>query len=111
MGEDYLLQTTGITKRYKDVLAVDHIDLKLKKGEIYGLIGRNGAGKTTLLKMLAGLANPTEGDYTIFGLNGRKTAELRDRVGVLIERPGLFNGLTAFQNMKVKTSFLLFRKM
>ncbi len=103
MGEDYLLQTTGITKRYKDVLAVDHIDLKLKKGEIYGLIGRNGAGKTTLLKMLAGLANPTEGDYTIFGLNGRKTAELRDRVGVLIERPGLFNGLTAFQNMKVKS--------
>ena len=103
MGEDYLLQTTGITKRYKDVLAVDHIDIKLKKGEIYGLIGRNGAGKTTLLKMLAGLANPTEGDYTIFGLNGRKTAELRDRVGVLIERPGLFNGLTAFQNMKVKS--------
>ena len=103
MSEEYLLQTHDITKKYKDVLAVDHINLKLKKGEIYGLIGRNGAGKTTLLKMLAGLANPTEGDYTIFGLSGRKTASLRDRVGVLIERPGLFNGLTAFQNMKVKS--------
>lgn len=103
MGEDYLLQTTGITKRYKDVLAVDHIDLKLKKGEIYGLIGRNGAGKTTLLKMLAGLADPTEGSFSIFGISGKKTATLRDRVGVLIERPGLFNGLNAFQNMKVKS--------
>lgn len=54
MSEDYLLLTKDITKQYKNVLAVDHINLSLKKGEIYGLIGPNGAGKTTLLKMLAG---------------------------------------------------------
>jgi len=103
MAEEFLLQTNDLTKRYKDVLAVDHVNLKLKKGEIYGLIGRNGAGKTTLLKMLAGLADPTEGSFSIFGVSGKKTASLRDRVGVLIERPGLFNGMNAFQNMKVKS--------
>ena len=102
MSEEYLLQTKDITKKYKDVLAVDHVNISLKKGEIYGLIGRNGAGKTTLLKMLAGLANPTEGDYTIFGLSGRKTASLRDRVGVLIENPGLFGNMSVFDNLKVK---------
>ena len=102
MSEEFLLQTKDITKKYKDVLAVDHVNISLKKGEIYGLIGRNGAGKTTLLKMLAGLANPTEGDYTIFGLSGRKTASLRDRVGVLIENPGLFGNMSVFDNLKVK---------
>lgn len=102
MTDEYLLQTKDITKKYKDVLAVDHININLKKGEIYGLIGRNGAGKTTLLKMLAGLANPTEGDYTVFGMSGRKTASLRDRVGVLIENPGLFGNMSVFDNLKVK---------
>lgn len=102
MTDGYLLQTKDITKKYKDVLAVDHININLKKGEIYGLIGRNGAGKTTLLKMLAGLANPTEGDYTVFGMSGRKTSSVRDRIGVLIENPGLFGNMTAFDNLKVK---------
>ena len=52
---EYLLETDNITKRYGPVTAVDHVSIRLKQGEIYGLIGRNGAGKTTLLKMLAGL--------------------------------------------------------
>ena len=108
MSEDYLLLTKDITKQYKNVLAVDHINLSLKKGEIYGLIGPNGAGKTTLLKMLAGLAAPTEGDYTVFGKSGKSTASLRDRIGVLIETPGLFSNLSAFQNMKVKALALGF---
>ena len=67
--DDFLLQTNEITKDFKNIRAVDHIDLKLKKGEIYGLIGRNGAGKTTLLRMLAGLAQPTEGSYSLLGLS------------------------------------------
>ena len=104
--DDFLLQTNEITKDFKNIRAVDHIDLKLKKGEIYGLIGRNGAGKTTLLRMLAGLAQPTEGSYSLLGLSGKKIARLRDRVGVLIEAPGLFCSMTAMQNMKVKAMAL-----
>lgn len=106
MSEEFLLQTNALTKEFKNVKAVDHVDIKLKRGEIYGLIGRNGAGKTTLLRMLAGLAKPTEGDYTLFGLSGKKIASLRDRVGVLIEAPGLFSNMTAMQNMKVKAMAL-----
>ena len=99
---EYLLETDNITKKYGNITAVDHVTIKLQRGEIYGLIGRNGAGKTTLLKMLAGLAKPTDGSYTIFGESQKNTAKLRDRIGVLIETPGLFPNLSAFDNMKIK---------
>ena len=110
MSEDYLVQAHAITKEYKNVTAVDHIDLKLKRGEIYGLIGRNGAGKTTLLRMLAGFAAPTEGDYSLFGVSGKKISSLRDRVGVLIESPKLFLNMSAYQNLKVKAMALGLRE-
>ncbi len=99
---DYLLETDNITKKYGAITAVDHVTLKIKRGEIYGLIGRNGAGKTTLLKMLSGLAKPTEGGYRIFGESEEKTAKLRDRIGVLIESPGLFPTLSIMDNMRIK---------
>ena len=66
------------------------------------MVGLENAGKTTLLKMLAGLAKPTDGSYTIFGESQKNTAKLRDRIGVLIETPGLFPNLSAFDNMKIK---------
>ena len=103
---EYLLETDNITKRYGQLTAVDHVTLHLEKGEIYGLIGRNGAGKTTLLKMLAGLAKPTEGSFSIFGETAEATVHLRDRIGVLIESPGLYPSMSAFENMKVKALML-----
>ncbi|MBR5938696.1 MAG: ATP-binding cassette domain-containing protein [Clostridiales bacterium] len=103
---EYLLETDNITKVYGSITAVDHVSIKLKQGEIYGLIGRNAAGKTTLLKMLAGLAHPTEGSFRIFGESEKKTAHMRDRIGVLIESPGLLLNLSAFENMKVKALML-----
>ena len=105
--EEYILETDNITKKYGAILAVDHVSIRLKRGEIYGLIGRNGAGKTTLLKMLAGLAKPTEGTYRIFGEPEKKTAKLRDRIGVLIEGPGLIPNMSAMENMKVKAMIAL----
>ena len=98
---EYLLETENITKRYGPIVAVDHVSIRLKQGEIYGLIGRNGAGKTTLLKMLAGLAKPTEGSFTLFGESAEKTSRMRDRVGVLIETPGLYPNLNAMGNMRI----------
>ena len=103
---EYLLETDNITKRYGPVTAVDHVSIRLKQGEIYGLIGRNGAGKTTLLKMLAGLASPTEGSFKIFGESEKKSQMMRDRIGVLIESPGLYPTMTAFENMKIKALML-----
>lgn len=103
---EYLLETDNITKKYGPLVAVDHVSIRLKQGEIYGLIGRNGAGKTTLLKMLAGLAKPTEGSFTIFGESEEKSARMRDRVGVLIETPGLYPNLNAMANMKIMAMIL-----
>ena len=59
---DYLLCTRGLTKKFGHHHAVDHVDLHIPKGAIYGFIGRNGAGKTTCLKMISGLSKPTEGE-------------------------------------------------
>lgn len=104
--EEYILETDNITKKYGAIIAVDHVSIHLKRGEIYGLIGRNGAGKTTLLKMLAGLAKPTEGSYRIFGESEKKTAKLRDRIGVLVESPGLTPNISAMENMKLQALML-----
>lgn len=71
---DYILTTDNLCKQYKHVKAVDSINLHIKKGDIYGFIGRNGAGKTTTLKMLSGLAKPTSGSFSIFGCSKNELA-------------------------------------
>ena len=61
-----VIQTRGLSKRYKDKWAVDHLDLQVEQGDIYGFIGQNGAGKSTTLKLLCGLARPTQGEALLF---------------------------------------------
>ena len=97
-----ILETDKITKMYKDKTAVNQVTIHVERGEVYGLIGRNGAGKTTLLKMIANLAQPTSGTFTVHGANGETTAQMRSKIGVLIEDPGVFQNLNAFQNLKAK---------
>lgn len=99
---DYLLTTENLSKQYGKQKAVERVGLHVKKGEIYGLIGRNGAGKTTILRMLSGLAAPTEGEISLFGKNGTETKELRGRIGTLIENPGIYANMSAYQNLKIK---------
>ena len=64
--ESFIIETKQLTKKYKGELAVSNVNLHIKKGSIYGLLGRNGAGKTTLMKMLLGLTPPTSGTFTLF---------------------------------------------
>lgn len=99
---EYLLETEGISKRFKNFYAVKHVDMKVKRGAIYGLIGRNGAGKTTLLRVLSGLALPTEGDFKLFGRKSGEAKELMGRMGILIEQPGLYPGMNAYDNIELK---------
>ena len=68
---EYLLSTDSLTKRYGRHKAVNSVNIHIRQGDIYGLIGRNGAGKTTLLRMISGLASPTEGEFTLFGKRGK----------------------------------------
>ncbi len=103
--KEILLKTRGLTKQYGRQLAVDHLDIHIGKGAIYGFIGRNGAGKTTLLRCLSGLARPTEGEIEMFRHTGKDLGEIRSRIGCLIESPGLYPGMTAYENLMVKCKF------
>ncbi len=91
----YILTTDNLTKRYGDKVAAGNINIHIREGEIYGLIGRNGAGKTTIMRMISGLSNPTSGTYTYNGDN-------HNGIGVLIESPGIFPKRSAFDNLKIK---------
>ena len=102
---EYLLSTKGLSKCFGHHKAVDHVNLHIRKGAIYGFIGRNGAGKTTCLKMISGLAEPTEGEIEIFGYKGNDLKQMRLRIGCLIEAPGLYENMTAYENIKTKCLF------
>lgn len=97
---DNILRIENITKVYSKVKVLDNISMHVKRGEIYGLIGKNGSGKTTLLKIIGGLAFPTEGDIFLF--DEKINSDLLERIGVLIEAPGIYPDMTAYQNMKLK---------
>lgn len=99
---EYLLTTNHLTKQYGRQKAVDEVNLHVRQGDIYGLIGRNGAGKTTILKIISGLASPTAGDFTLFGESGRHTAQYMSRIGTMIESPGLYPNMSAAENLKLK---------
>lgn len=97
-----LLTTSSLTKKYKHQTAVNSINISIYRGEIYGLVGKNGAGKTTLLKMIGGLIAPTNGDITLMGYSGKERNKVMSRIGSLIEIPGLYPGMTAYDNLKLK---------
>ncbi len=98
-AEEYVLKTTKLTKIYGKQKAVNAVNLHVRKGDIYGFIGKNGAGKSTFMKMVAGLAAPDAGTIELFGSSD--VERQRMRVGTLIEMPGLYKGMTAAENLEV----------
>lgn len=108
--QEYLLSTTALTKQFGHHKAVDSVDIHIKKGAIYGFIGRNGAGKTTCLKMISGLSTPTSGNIQLFGYSGKELSLIRSRVGCLVEAPGLYGGMSAYDNLMVKCKLLGIKK-
>ncbi|MBQ8297857.1 MAG: ATP-binding cassette domain-containing protein [Ruminococcus sp.] len=99
---NYILKTNNLTKQYGRQKAVNCVNMNVKQGDIYGFIGRNGAGKTTFLKMIAGMASLTDGEIEIYGKKGRDINSVRSRIGCLIEAPGLYPNMTAYDNLKIK---------
>ena len=99
---EYILETNNLTKIYGQKEAAKDVNLHIKEGHIYGLIGRNGAGKTTIMRMISGLSRPTRGSYSLFGKTGLQMQMLLKNVGVLIEYPGLYPRLSAYENLKIK---------
>ncbi len=99
---EYILETRDLTKVYGEKEAARDVNLHIREGEIYGLIGRNGAGKTTIMRMISGLSTPTRGSYSLFGKTGAGLGKMMKHVGVLIEHPGLYPRLSAYENIKIK---------
>ena len=99
---DYVIETRELTKRYGQHAAADAVSLHVKRGKIYGFIGRNGAGKTTCMKMICGLTTPTSGGIRLFGKSEQESGSLRSRIGSLIEEPGLYYEMTAYENLKCR---------
>jgi ABC-2 type transport system ATP-binding protein len=101
MDNTTIVETHGLTKRYgSGVLAVDSVDMSVRRGEVYGFLGPNGAGKTTTLRMLVGLIRPTSGTATVTGHQPGSPAGL-SRIGSLIESPGFYPYLSGRENMRV----------
>jgi len=98
----YLVETKKLTKKFGNQLAVNNVDLKIERGAIYGLIGRNGAGKTTIMKMICGLSSASSGEISLFGKSGEESRECLGRIGTLIENPGIYPRLSAYDNLKLK---------
>ena len=100
MGNDLVIQASGLTKFYGELLAVDHIDFEVKSGEIFGLLGPNGAGKTTTIRMLTGLSKPTEGKASVLGFDiGSEIVKIKRHIGVVPEISNLYDELSAFDNL------------
>ena len=107
---EMLLETRNLTKQYGHHKAVDSVNMHIKKGAIYGFIGRNGAGKTTCLKMISGLYKPTCGEIEMFGNKGKDLQKVRSRIGCLIEAPGLYGNMTAYENLNIKCKLFGIKK-
>lgn len=95
-----VIETSGLTKRYGAFTAVDSLDLSVKRGEVYGLLGPNGSGKTTTILMLLGLTEPTEGSIRVLDLDpARQPLSVKARVGYLPDEVGFYGHLTARENL------------
>ncbi|WP_125153249.1 ABC transporter ATP-binding protein [Clostridium rectalis] len=95
-----ILKTYNLTKRYGAIKVVENVNMNIKKGEIYGFLGRNGAGKTTTLRMIMGLISPTKGQYELFGKN-MGDRQVLGRIGAIIETSGFYPNLTAMENLDI----------
>src|SRR6202163_325863 len=100
MAGEIVIKAEGLTKRYGAKLAVDHIDIEVRAGEIVGILGPNGSGKTTTILMLLGLTEPSEGRAQVAGFDPlRDPLEVKRRVGYLPDQIGFYDGLSARDNL------------
>lgn len=101
---EMILETKGLVKQFGGKTAVNHVDMEVHRGDIYGFIGKNGAGKTTLIRMAVGLAAPTSGTVRLMGSD--RLEEQRRKIGTVIEYPAVFPHMTAKENMETQCRLL-----
>jgi len=98
--EQHIIELAGLTKKYGSFTAVDHLDLTIRQGEVFGLLGPNGAGKSTTILMMLGLTDPTEGTVYVCGINSTSNPiKVKRKVGYLPEDVGFYEDLTGVENL------------
>lgn len=105
---NYVLQTFGLTKKYGRKNAVDHVDMKISQGDIYGFVGENGSGKTTVIRLITGLIRPNEGYFELFGADSRSgdINAARRRLGAIVETPSIYRNMSARDNLRMQGTIL-----
>ena len=99
---DYVIKTNQLSKIYSKNKVVNSVNMHVERGKIYGLLGKNGAGKTTTMCMLLNLTYPSSGEIFLFGKNPEKhSEEIYSKIGSIIETPGFYENLTAYENLKI----------
>ena len=98
-NNNLVIETNDLTRKFKNVTAVDGLNLAIRQGEIFGLVGPDGAGKTTTIRMLAAIMDPTEGWARVVGFDTVKQAEgVKKRIGYMAQRFNLYGDLTVLEN-------------
>ncbi len=101
MSDDLAIRARGLTKRFGDLTAVDHLDLDVPRASIYGFLGPNGCGKSTTIRMLCGLLTPNEGSADVLGYEVPENAkELKPKIGYMTQKFSLFGDLTVLENLQ-----------
>ncbi len=101
MDDPLAIEATDLTRRFGNLIAVDHVDLAIPHAQIYGFLGPNGSGKSTTIRMLCGLLAPSEGTATVLGLSMPRQAEqLRSKIGYMTQKFSLFDDLTVRENLE-----------
>ncbi len=102
MNTEKIIEITGLTKKYKKLIAVNNLNLNVYKGDVFGFLGPNGAGKSTTIRMLLTLINPTSGNIKIFGKDlTEHRKEILAKVGAIVEKPDFYLYLTAYKNLEI----------
>ncbi|HWD64712.1 MAG TPA: ABC transporter ATP-binding protein [Solirubrobacteraceae bacterium] len=99
------IEVRGLVKCYGDLIAVDHVDLTVEAGDVYGYLGPNGAGKTTSLRMMLGLIRPTEGSVRLFGRDPQQTVEALQGVAGFVEAPTFYPYMTGRRNLELLAAY------
>ena len=104
----YLIETHGLCKKYSGKLVIDHVDMHIPEGSIYGFVGENGSGKTTIMRLLTGLATPNEGSYSLFGVDFKdpKIYEARKNIAAIVEAVSFVPSMTAIDNIIYQEQYL-----
>ena len=103
-----VLSTNGLSKQYKRQMAVDHVNMNIDRGDIYGFVGENGSGKTTVIRMITGLIFPCAGSFRLFGVSNDsgEIGQARRRVGAIVESPSIYMNMSAYENLKTQCAIL-----